>query len=108
MFDATPHTQRNEKYLQIGIARKTTSDLVFEKDGGDIYDEKHGIDRPVKETEDKQPADFKEDDVKKPDPVVPTTDPVDPKAADPVTDDPEASDEKSLELNPTRDVKGKS
>lgn len=41
VFDMTPHTERGENYIQVGFAKQKATNLSFEPDGGDKYDETH-------------------------------------------------------------------
>lgn len=44
VFDMTPYNERGENFLQIGFAKQSKKDIVFEKSGGDKYNAEYGVD----------------------------------------------------------------
>jgi hypothetical protein len=44
VFDMTPFNERGENYLQVGFAKQSKENLVFEENGGDKYDAVFGTD----------------------------------------------------------------
>ena len=45
VYDLTPHTERDENYLQIGLGKRIKSRLHWEKYGGELWDSHHSRNR---------------------------------------------------------------